>query len=131
VVAHFHPDPGNFDAWRTANPAFDPFALDLVQVRSHVLASALHGLPPAERRALHMLPACHMPARVEMLQGILLRTDPANDPAQRPFATSEAFDAGLTDLHDRGLVARDRETRTYDLQPMVRGVVWRGLLEAE
>ena len=81
MVAHFHPDPGNFDAWRTANPAFDRFALDLVQVRSPVLAAALHGLPPAERRALHVLPACHMPARIEMLQGILLRTDPADDPA--------------------------------------------------
>ena len=72
-----------------------------------------------------------MPARVEMLQGILLRADPANDPAQRPFATSKAFDAGLTDLHDRGLVGWDRERRTYHLHPMVRGVVWRGLLGAE
>jgi tetratricopeptide (TPR) repeat protein/transcriptional regulator with XRE-family HTH domain len=130
VVAHYHPAPGNFDAWRTANPAFDPFGLDLVQVRSHVLACALHGLPPAERRALHVLAACHTPARVEMLQGLLLRTAEADDPAQKPFATPAAFDAGLTDLHDRGLLGWDREARTYELHPVVRGVVWRGLPEA-
>jgi hypothetical protein len=124
VVAHFHPDPGHFDAWRTANPAFNPFRLDLVQVRSHVLAYALHGLPPAERRTLHV------PARVAMLAGVLLRTAEADDPVQKLLATPGAFDAGLTDLHDRGLVGWDRETRTYDLHPVVRGVVWRGVPEA-
>jgi tetratricopeptide (TPR) repeat protein/transcriptional regulator with XRE-family HTH domain len=129
VVAHYHPAPGNFDAWRAANPTFNPFGLDLVQVQSHVLACALHGLPPAERRALHVLAACHMPARVEMLQGVLLRTAEAEDPGQKPFATPGAFDAGLTDLHDRGLLGWHRETRTYDLHPVVRGVVWRGLPE--
>jgi tetratricopeptide (TPR) repeat protein len=129
VVAHFHPNPGNFDAWRTANPAFNPFGLELVQVRSHVLACALHGLPPAERRALHVLSACHMPTRVEMLTGVLMRTAEADDPAQKPFATPAAFDAALTDLHDRGLVGWDRGARTYELHPVVRGVVWRGLSE--
>jgi transcriptional regulator with XRE-family HTH domain/tetratricopeptide (TPR) repeat protein len=129
VVANFHPDPGNFDAWHTANPEFNPFGLDLVQVQSHVLACALHSLPPAERRALHVLTACHMPARVEMLTEVLIRTVEADDPAQKPFATSGAFDAGLTDLHDRGLLGWDRETRTYDVHPVVRGVVWRGLPE--
>jgi tetratricopeptide (TPR) repeat protein len=129
VVAHFHTAPGNFDAWRTANPAFNPFGLDLVQVQSHVLACALHSLPPAERRALHVLAACHMPARVEMLKGVLMRTAEADEPAQKPFATLGAFDAGLTDLHDRGLLGWDREMRTYDLHPVVRGVVWRGLPE--
>jgi transcriptional regulator with XRE-family HTH domain/tetratricopeptide (TPR) repeat protein len=129
VVANFHADPGNFDAWHTANPAFNPFGLDLVQVQSHVLACALHSLPPAERRALHVLAACHMPVRVEMLMGVLIRTAEADDPAQKPFATPGAFDAGLTDLHDRGLLGWDRETRTYDVHPVVRGVVWRGLHE--
>jgi tetratricopeptide (TPR) repeat protein len=130
MVAHFHTAPGNFDAWRTANLAFNPFGLDLVQVQSHVLACALHGLPPAERRALHVFAACHMPARVEMLTGVLMLTAEPDDPAQKPFATLGAFDAGLTDLHDRGLLGWDRETRTYDLHPVVRGVVWRGLPEA-
>jgi tetratricopeptide (TPR) repeat protein len=99
-------------------------------VRSHVLAYALQSLPPAERRALHVLAACHMPARVERLKGVLMRMAEADDPAQRPFATHAAFDACLTDLHDRGLLGWDREARTYDVHPVVRGVVWRGLPEA-
>ena len=71
-----------------------------------------------------------MLARVAMLQNVLMRTAEADDPVQKPFATSKAFDAGLTDLQDRGLVGWDRETQTYDLHPVVRGVVWRGVPEA-
>jgi tetratricopeptide (TPR) repeat protein/transcriptional regulator with XRE-family HTH domain len=130
VVAHFHTDPGNFDAWRRANRDFNPFSLDIVQVQSHVLAFALHSLPSAERRALHVLAGFRRPARAEMLKGLLMRTAEADDPEKKPFATHGEFDAGLTDLKDRGLLGWDRDSQSYDLHPVVCGVVWKGLNEA-
>jgi hypothetical protein len=42
---------------------------------------------------------------------------------------AEKLDTLLSELEDRGLVGWDRRTNQYDLHPIVRGVVWRGLDE--
>jgi tetratricopeptide (TPR) repeat protein len=41
--------------------------------------------------------------------------------------TAQKLDSVLTDLEDRGLLGWDRAANTYDLHPIVRGVVWTGL----
>lgn len=129
-VARFRETPGDFDAWRKANPAFDPFALPLVQVKSHVLEVAIRGLTPAERRTLHVLAGFRMPTDLETLRALLVRApEEEADPASKPFASLAELDAALTGLEDRGLLGWDRRANRYDLHPIVRGVVWSGLGE--
>ena len=123
-VAEFREAPGDFDAWRAANPDFDPFDLPLVQVQSEVLAHALRGLSPAELRTLHVIAGFRMPAGMETVKALLIRAA-ADDPSdQKPFATLQALDQSLTALEDRGLLGWDRRANRYDLHPIVRGVVW-------
>ncbi|HEU0078061.1 MAG TPA: DUF4062 domain-containing protein, partial [Longimicrobiaceae bacterium] len=61
-VAGFHAAPGDFEAWRAANPGFNPFSLPLVLVKSHVLAYSLRGLSDDERQTLHTIAGFRMPA---------------------------------------------------------------------
>ena len=93
-----------------------------------MLACALNGLSPAERRTLHVLAGFRLPAGMETIKALLLRRDGAEDPAKQPFAAlGELLDAALTTLEDRGLLGWDRRANRYDLHPIVRGVVWNGL----
>jgi hypothetical protein len=129
-VANFHTAPGNFDTWRTANPDFNPFDLPMVQVQSHVLAVALRGLSPAERRTLHVMAGFRMPPSMDTLKALLiLRTGEGASMEKKPFDKLAELDACLTALEDRGLLGWDRRANRYDLHPIVRGVTWRGLDE--
>lgn len=123
-VAEFHDAPGDFDAWRKANPDFNPFVLRLENVQSHVLAYALRGLSIAELRTLHVIAGFRMPASMGTIQALLIRADDQDDPHKKPFGTLRELDAALTTLEDRGLLGWDRRGNRYDLHPIVRGVVW-------
>lgn len=125
-VADFRDAPGDFDAWKAANPNFNPFGLELANVQSHVLAYAMRGLSAAELRTLHVIAGFRMPASMETIKALLVRTD-KNEPVKKPFATLRELDAALTALEDRGLLGWDRRANRYDLHPVVRGVVWTGL----
>jgi tetratricopeptide (TPR) repeat protein len=129
-VAEFREFPGDFDAWRAATPDFNPFGLELANVQSHVLHQALRGLSPAETRALHVAAGFRMPASMETLKALLVRTSSADDPAPKPFATLADLDRALVALEDRGLLGWDRRANRYDLHPIIRGVVWAGLDDA-
>jgi hypothetical protein len=131
-VARYRRAPGDFDAWRRAHPGFDPFRLPLVQVRSHVLAAALRGLSKQQARALHVLAGFRMPASLDTIQSLLMRTadEAAGGEAsssEKPFASLAELDRALAELEDRGLVGWDRRANRYDLHPIVRGVTWSGL----
>lgn len=119
-VARYRPAPGDFDAWRRAHPDFDPFGLPLVQVKSHVLAFALHGLDDKAHQALRTVAAFRMPARYDTLAAVLIGEGKA-------CADERELDDVLTELEDRGLVGWDKRANRYDLHPLVRGVVWSGL----
>jgi tetratricopeptide (TPR) repeat protein len=125
-VANFRADPGNFDAWRMAHPDFNSFDLPLVQVQSHVLDIALRGLSPGEQRTLHVIAGFRMPASIDTLQALLIRTPNDGDASRdkKPFATLAELDATLTTLEDRGLLGWDRRANRYNLHPIVRGVTW-------
>jgi tetratricopeptide (TPR) repeat protein len=119
-VARYRRSPGDFDAWRRAHPDFDPFGLPLVQVKSHVLAFALHGLDDKARQVLRTIAAFRMPARYDTLAALLIGEGKA-------CADERELDEVLTELEDRGLVGWDKRANRYDLHPLVRGVVWSGL----
>jgi len=119
-IARDRRSPGDFEKWKQHHPDFHPFAMPLVQRKSHVLAYALQGLTPAELALLRAIAGFRMPAAYETLAALLV----GEDQATRPFATDEAFDRALADLDDRGLVGWDRRANRYDLHPIVRGVVW-------
>lgn len=123
-VANFHDAPGDFDAWRLANPDFDPFGLPLVQVQSHVLTYALRDLSDAEQRTLHTIAGFRMPASIDTIKALLMRAHEQDDRARMPFATLAELDSSLTTLEDRGLLGWDRRANRFDLHPIVRGVVW-------
>ncbi len=119
-VARFRRAPGHFDAWREAHPDFDPFALPLVQRKSHVLSFALRGIHRDARQVLMTLAAFRMPATYDNLVALLIGIGLV-------FSSEGRLDAALTDLEDRGLVGWDRRANRYDLHPVVRGVTWHGM----
>jgi tetratricopeptide (TPR) repeat protein len=126
-VAEFRDSPGDFDAWVAANPDFNPFGVEMVNVQSHVLAHALHGLSLAEQQTLYVISGFRMPTSMSSLKALLLRSDDLDDPERKPFRSLEQLDRTLTVLEDRGLLGWDRLANRYDLHPIVRGVVWTGL----
>jgi tetratricopeptide (TPR) repeat protein len=119
--------PGDFDKWKEHHPDFNPFALPLVQRKSHVLAYALQGLATEELALLRAIAGFRMPAVYETLAALLV----GEDQATQPFSAEDAFDRALADLDDRGLVGWDRRANRYDLHPIVRGVVWTGAAEGD
>lgn len=123
-VADYHEAPGDFDEWRRANPNFNPFVLRLSNVQSHVLAYALSGLSAAELRTLRVIAGFRMPASMDAIRALLVRTDNQDDVLQKPFGTLRELDQALTALEDRGLLGWNRHGNRYDLHPIVRGVVW-------
>ncbi|MEM8557456.1 MAG: DUF4062 domain-containing protein [Bacteroidota bacterium] len=118
---------GDFDKWRELHPDFDPFGLPLVQVQSHVLLQAMQGLSGAELQTLRTIAGFRMPASLDTLKSLLVRTNDDADPVSTPFATLVDLDAALTALEDQGLLGWDRRANRYDLHPIVRGVVWSGV----
>ena len=124
-VAEFREAPGDYEAWQAAHPEFNPFALPLVQVQSHVLQHALKGLKPSDVRTLQVIAGFRMPANMETVKALMLSDEDTD--SKKPFATFSELDSALTALEDRGLLGWDREANRYDLHPIVRGVIWSGL----
>jgi tetratricopeptide (TPR) repeat protein len=122
-VKRYHPAPGNFQAWRKANPHFDPTKFPRLQeAMAHVLEFALRELDDKARQALQVIAAFRMPARYDTLAALLIGEGKA-------CANERELDKVLTELEDRGLVGWDKRANRYDLHPIVRGVVWGGLGE--
>jgi tetratricopeptide (TPR) repeat protein len=125
-IARDRRSPGDFEKWREHHPDFNPFALPLVQRKSHVLAYALQGLSPPELALLQAIAAFRMPASYETLAALLVGE---KRDRRAPFSSDKGLDRALADLDDRGLVGWDRRANRYDLHPIVRGVVWSAAVE--
>jgi tetratricopeptide (TPR) repeat protein len=122
-ISRFRKAPGDFDAWREANPAFDPSRLgDVQEAMAHVLIYALQGLADPPRDVLRTVAAFRMPTTYDTLAALFVGDG-------RLFASVTGLDAALAELEDRGLLGWDRRANRYDLHPIVRGVVWSGLDE--
>lgn len=122
-VSRYRRAPGDFERWESAHPGFNPFALPLVQVKSHVLTFALSGLTQPARQVLQTITAFRSPASYDTLIDLAVGEGKA-------CLLEEEFDQVLTELEDRGLVGWDKRANRYDLHPIVRGVVWTGLEDA-
>lgn len=71
-VARFKRAPGDFDAWRKANPGFNPYQERLLTGRkSYVLGYALTGLTAEEKQVLETVAAFRMPATYDTLVALL------------------------------------------------------------
>jgi hypothetical protein len=125
-VAGFRPAPGDYSAWRQANPGFDPFQPSLLTVsdrKSHVLRYALQGLTEVERPVLQIVAAFTAPVAFGTLRALVMGPG-------RIIASDAELDRVLTALEDRGLLGWDRAGARYDLHPVVRGVAFAGLDQA-
>ena len=127
--------PGDFEDWKRKHPDFERDLFrdrqNLVQVKSHVLYHALHGLDAKHRRVLHTQAAFRMPTTYETLVALFVkpREEEAAEERAPLFKDEAELDRALTLLVDRGLLGWDRRpgVNRYDLHPIVRGVVWSGL----
>jgi tetratricopeptide (TPR) repeat protein len=152
-VARFRPAPGNFDAWRDVYKTFNPYKLPLVQVRSHILEFALANLTQDCRRLLNTIAAFRAPAQYATLERLYVATLGFLPSSPQPLEVSTIaghmlgshlfihsksdrwgvarLDTILTELEDRGLVGWDKLNNTYDIHPVVRGVVWNALTQID
>jgi len=120
-VKRYRKAPGDFAAWRKANPNFDLSKFSKTkEAMAHVLEFALRGLEPNAHKALQTIAAFRMPTSYDTLAAISVGENKAcpNEPE---------LDEILNELEDRGLVGWDKRANRYDLHPLVRGVVWNGL----
>jgi tetratricopeptide (TPR) repeat protein len=120
-VRRYRRAPGNFEAWRKANPRFEPTKFPLLQdAMGHVLEFALRGLDDRELRVLQIIAAFRMPAHHETLAALLI--------GEGKICVDESeLDEALAELEDRGLIGWDKRANRYDLHPIVRRVVWNRL----
>jgi hypothetical protein len=116
-VAHHRPAPHDFTRWRLDHPDFDPFGLPRRQLPSRILQQALVGLRPDDGNVLDVLSAFPGPEGHATLEELF----------ERKGWTPQRLDGALEALEDRGLLGWDRLAHTYDMHPLVRGVVWRGV----
>ncbi|HXF38114.1 MAG TPA: DUF4062 domain-containing protein [Blastocatellia bacterium] len=121
-IAHYHRAPGDFDAWRSNHPDFNPFNLSLVQARTHILEFAFRGLNEPAKKVLHTVAGFRMPATYDTLAALLIGQG-------KVFSNENELDVALMELEDRGLLGWDKRGNRYDLHPIVRGVVWAGLTD--
>src|SRR5437660_7464272 len=101
-VKRYRKAPGDFEAWRKANPRFDPAKFpELTTEMSHVLEFALRGLEKEAQKALQTIAAFRMPTSYDTVAAVLVGENNAcaNDPE---------LDAVLNELEDRGLVGWDK-----------------------
>jgi len=116
-VARDRKAPGDFTAWRAANPSFDPSSLPATKVKSHILHHALAGLDEGLREVLINVVALSTPATYDTLEALLVGDG-------KTYGQLQELDRALTELEDRGLIGWDREANRYDAHPIVRGVAW-------
>ena len=119
-VARFRPAPRDFQAWRAHHQDFNPFNLELLQVRSHVLTFALSGLTGEQGQLLNTIAAFSAPVSYGLLREMVVGPE-------RPYSDDVGLDHALEELEDRGLVGWDRSNNRYDEHPIVRGVAWTAL----
>lgn len=75
-VADFRPAPGDYGAWRAARPGFDPFALPLVQAKSHVLAYSLEGLGADAGEVLQTVAVFRAPVDYPTIAALFVQRHP-------------------------------------------------------
>lgn len=106
----------NISSWieELANDEINP-KMNYVQVRSQILDYALRDLSDSRFKLIGKISAFKRNVSFDMLWD-LSKEDYSNDIAH--------FEVDLKDLIDRGLIGFDEVNRTFDIHPVVRGVVY-------
>ncbi len=116
-VARYRRSPGNFAAWKQANPNFELSCLPAAQTKSHILQHSLVNLSEEHRLLLTNIVALRMPATYDLLNALIVGEN-------KIFCNEEKLVCMLSDLEDYGLIGWDREANRYDAHPIVRSVAW-------
>ncbi len=125
-VRKFRRAPGDYAAWRKANPNFKPAQQASIQsAMGHVLEFALKGLDRVDLAVLETLAAFRMPAAYDAVAALHIGD------AEDKLRDEQELDVVLAELEERGLIGWDRRANRYDLHPIVRSVVWNRLTEAD
>lgn len=123
MVSSYRRAPGDFILWKLAHPNFDPFKLPLVQVKTHILEIALSGLTYKNKQVLLTIAGFHMPVEYETINALLVGP-------KKLLKNDYTLDITLGELEDRGLMGWNKDANSYDMHPVVRGVVW-GILDKQ
>ena len=128
-VAEFREAPGDFDAWRVANPDFNLFNLPFDLAQSEVLSHVLSKLSKQELRTLRTLQVIsgfHFSADIIILEALLVPYEGEVGNDNKPFSTTKELVETLMALENRGLVSWDLEAKRYNLNPFVKKTIWSG-----
>lgn len=120
LINDYLPARGSFDRWSADvqhGGGLEVGQLDLVQKRNHILHVALSALPATGRQLLSTLAMLSQAVGYPTLSALSPDTDD--------------LAATVTDLERRGLLQYDRQSRNYDLHPVVRAVAASSLATAE
>jgi len=117
VIKKYRRAPGDFEQWRQSNSTFDPFSLEIKQVKSDILKFALQDLDQISRRVLQIIAGFRIPPSYEQVIDLLVGEG-------KPITTEAILEQALQDLEDRGLLGWDRDANRYEMHPVVRGVMW-------
>ncbi len=125
LINDYLPARGDFDNW-AADPDhgghLDIGELDLVQKRNHILHAALAALSEPSRQLLSTVALLSEAVDYEILSAFNPHL-----PSETSSAASRELARTVTDLERRGLLQYDRQSKHYDLHPVVRAVAASGL----
>ena len=113
---------GTFSKWLEHSPHSDVFALKLniIQTKSHILDIALRALDEKAYSILYKMAVFKLNIKYAVLW----------DLSKKDFNYSESdFQASLNELEGRCLIGWDELTHTYDMHPVIRGIVWTNLAQ--
>lgn len=110
----------DIDRWIELQPNFNPSGLELIQRKSHILFAAFLGMKAPVLATLAAIAAFRGPAHFDDLSRILLDRGGL-------FENEASFSAAIDELEARLLIGTDALGSTFDMHPIIRGLVWRGI----
>jgi hypothetical protein len=113
-VVHHRKAPGDVEDWLRNHLTSD--VVSAAAEPRDVLRFALRGLDRSGHSVLAALAAMEGPAPYQLLSQSLIGGD-------GPLRSDAELDAVLGELEDRGLIAWDRRSNSYDIHPVVRAAV--------
>ncbi|MEP0266831.1 DUF4062 domain-containing protein [Dokdonia sp.] len=133
LITDYLPDRDNFDAWvddpELGGGKLNLGTLDLVQKRNHILKTALESLHPMSKQLLSTLSMLTDVIDYPTLCAFNPHLDIEAENVSQPQAISLLKET-VKNLEQRGFVQYDHLSSTYNLHPVVRGVV-AGSLQSE
>jgi hypothetical protein len=110
----------DLETWLVSNPTVGVGALQIADRSHDILAAALRDVATPQREILYAVAAFRLPVSFETLTALLVGNT-------KPFPTPGSLISAITDLEDRGLIGWDGDSRSHEMHPTVRTIVWHRL----